>query len=463
MFYKKVEKINDTASLGFQETRTSASNTLDTEILFTYASLQEEQTPYGNLFKSFRLPITNEERDSFFGLYSNTAISFLQTDSIIVAEIPKGEYGELIDGKTFRLTFPVVLSGVPSSTTVYGSYFGFVGKSGLTFDTKLNEKLFEKQTYLNNLSSSLLYSNITFLYSNDIKKPIGDITSTQIYNSAITITSSNFQLNVSASTNDIIFLSITNSNIGTAVGTLGFNGRIDNQELKVNTFVTIGEVITNRPIFITTTASKPSATLTIKISKITINNLNWNQWTTANRFPTNVNNIDSNNKSYALYDGKFITIDGERKFLNVFDQPVGILFNDKGIAVITDPTLVSGFRYSAGTSTGYNGIASGSPYNGDENFAKIYFTGTNCETNYNSITTEFVQNVLCIASPNVFFNTTNSTYLNSYDESVTNKPVFITSVGLYNKYGELIGVGKMSEPIKKEKSSIVPFNVKLKL
>jgi hypothetical protein len=42
------------------------------------------------------------------------------------------------------------------------------------------------------------------------------------FDSSFTITSSNFQLNVSASTNDIIFLSITNSNIGSTDGTLGF-------------------------------------------------------------------------------------------------------------------------------------------------------------------------------------------------------------------------------------------------
>ena len=70
---------------------------------------------------------------------------------------------------------------------------------------------------------------------------------------------------------------------------------------------------------------------------------------------------------------------------------------------------------------------------------------------------------MCIAMPNEFFYTTNSTYPDSYDESITNRPVFITSIGLYNKRGDLIGVGKLSEPVKKEISSIVPFNVKLKL
>ena len=475
MFYKKVEKVNDSSSLGFQEAATSADNTLDNEVLFTYANLDTKSTPYGNLFKSLRLPITDIETRGFLNLFNNTALSYLNTKEIIVAEIPKGQYGELIDGKTFSLKIPVMLGGVASSTTVYGSYFGYNGKSGetITFNTGLNSDLCEKQSYVSDLGAAPSpNSNITFLYSNEIKKPIGTKNIEEaLTQQTISLTKTYTQLNpylfsVSASTNDIIFFEISetnNNSESTVVSQIGV--KVGSQIVKQNDITVVTTLgITNNPIRIYHTSTNPSTkSLIIKISKVNIGNLTWNQYTSSNKFPKNEND-ESSGKRYAFFDGYNLTFGTKTQFINSYDQPVGILYNDKGLAVITDSTLVSGFRYSAATSSGYNGITSGSPYNGNINFAKIYFTSsTLCESNYKSVTTELVQNVMCIAMPNEFFTTTNSTYLNSYDESVTNKPVFITSIGLYNKNGELIGIGKLSEPIKKETGSIIPFNVKLKL
>ena len=482
MFYKKVQKTDDNASLGFQETVTRTDTTLDNEVLFTYANLDTTSTPYGNLFKSLRLPITIDETATFLDSFNDTALSYLKTREIIVAEIPKGQYGELIDGKTFKLKIPVTLNGVASSTTLYGAYFGFNGsiKNGdaVAFNTGLNTDLCEKQSYVGNLAASESpNSNITFLYSNEIKRPIGSKTiEVPLDSTSITLTSNRTQLNpyqfsVSASTNDILFFEISQSvnnnsenanisNIGVQVGSGSFVQTIKQNDVTIITTPSI----TNSPIRIFHTGNNPATkTLTIKISKVSIGNLSWNQWTANNRFPI-YETDESNGKRYAFFDGFNLTFGTTTKFVNTYDQPVGILYNDKGLAVITDQNLVQGFIYSAGTSSGYNGISSGSSYNGDTNFAKIYFTSsTLCETNFKSITTEITQNVMCIAEPNEFFYTTNSTYENSYDPNITNKPVFITSVGLYNKMGELIGIGKLSEPIKKEKTSIIPFNIKLKL
>lgn len=475
MFYKKVEKVNDTASLGFQEVATTTDTTLDDEVLFTYANLDTKSTPYGNLFKSLRLPITDVETSGFINLFNNTALSYLNTREIIVAEIPKGQYGELIDGKTFKLTFPVMLNGVASSTTVYGSYFGYNGKNGqtITFNTGLNADLCEKQSYVSDLGAAPSpNSNITFLYSNEIKKPIGTKNIQVAFEqTTISLAKTSKALNpylfsVSASTNDIIFFEIsqsTNNKESNVVSQIEV--KVGSQIVKQNDITTVTTLgITNNPIQIYHTSTNPAAkSLIIKISKVNIGNLSWNQYTSSNKFPKNEND-ESSGKRYAFFDGYNLTFGTKTQFINTYDQPVGILYNDKGLAVITDSTLVSGFRYSAGTSSGYNGLASGVTYNGDINFAKIYFTSsTLCQSNYKSVTTEIVQNVMCIAMPNEFFTTTNSTYLNSYDESVTNKPVFITSVGLYNAAGMLIGVGKLSEPIKKETGSIIPFNIKLKL
>jgi hypothetical protein len=479
MFYKKVEKISDTADLGFEKAVTTTNSTLDSQVLFTYANLDNTSTPYGNLFKSLRLPITDSEISNYTNLFNNTALSYLSTRQVIVAEIPKGQYGELIDGKTFSLKIPVMLGGVASSTTVYGSYFGYNGKSGetITFNDRLNYDFCEKQSYVSDLGAAPSpNSNITFLYSNEIQKPIGSRTPTVVLESTqISLASNRTQINpylftISASTNDIIFFeifqventreSISVNDIGVQVGSNSFVQIVKQNDITVLTTPSI----TNSPIrMYHTGANPPTKQVIVKISKVNIGNLSWDAYTSSNKFPTNENN-DSSGKRYAFFDGFSLTFGTKTQFISSYDKPVGILYNDKGIAIITDSTLVSGFRYSAGTSSGYNGLASGVTYNGDTNFAKIYFTSTTLsQTSYKSITTEFIQNVMCIAAPNEYFYTNNSTYSNSYDESISSKPTFITSIGLYNKRGELIGVGKMSEPVKKEKSSIIPFNVKLKL
>jgi hypothetical protein len=485
MFYKKVEKTSDSSSLGFQKSVTSADSTLDNEVLFTYANLDNTSAPYGNLFKSLRLPITTDEIDSFTNTHKNTAMSYLNSRQIIVAEIPKGQYGELIDGKTFSLKIPVVLGGVESSTTIYGSYFGFNGKFGtgttptdsITFNKQLNVDLFERQYYVGDLGSSENMSNITFLYSNEIQKPTGsrDVqvllaqTTISLNKTAINETTAYVFSTVSASTGDIIYFEIKSDpssgknppNPNDVSVTVGGGVQVI---LKNDVTVVTTSNISNSPIKMYFNNANPSTgSFIVKISKVATSSLSWDRWTTSNKFPKSEDDFTSG-KRYASYDGFYVNFPSATKFVKSYDKPVGILYNDKGLAVITDSTLVSGFRYSAATSSGFNGISSGSPYNSDTNFAKIYFTSsTLSEVQYKSVTTELVQNVMCIAMPNEYFYTNNSTYPDSYDESVTNRPTFITSLGLYNKYGELIGIGKMSEPVKKETGSIVPFNVKLKL
>jgi hypothetical protein len=124
--------------------------------------------------------------------------------------------------------------------------------------------------------------------------------------------------------------------------------------------------------------------------------------------------------------------------------------------------LVNNFRFTAGTSSGFNGIASGVSYNGDTNFAKIYFTDTNISSSqFESITTEFIQNIICIAGSGEFLATTNSTFQDAYDENTTEKPLFISTIGLYNAQKQLIAIGKLSEPVKKLPNTIIPFNIKL--
>jgi hypothetical protein len=455
--FKEIES----GATGFQKViYPSSSNLNGNKLLYTYAKKTETSTPYGNLFKSFNFPITVNEINEFVSNYSNTAMDYLNKDEIIIIEIPKGEYGELIDGKTFKLTLPVTLNSVETATTVYGTYFGYEDTNGTTFNKKLNKQLSESlenpfgfapkldtQTNTNN-------TNVTFLYSNDIQKPTDKGDEITVLTSSVTITNliSNPYIftSITFSDSEDVYVSLTSS---AAINDIVV--QVGNQTLNKNgwTKLNAGQSSINPTVYGTTTSPK-NITFTFKTRAT--NDLLWNVWSATNKFPTI--EADESKNSYAIYNK--INLNGN--FLSSPDKPVGILYNDKGFAVITDPTLVAGFRYSAGTSSGFNGIASGSPYNSGINFAKIYFTGTSeSNSQFESITTEFVQNIVCLANANEFVSTTNSTYEGAYSDTATEKPVFITSVGLWNEAGELIGIGKLSEPVKKLPNTIVPFNVRL--
>lgn len=459
----------ESGATGFQKViYTSSSNLDENKLLYTYAKKTETSTPYGNLFKSFNFPITNDETQRFLAEYGNTALSWLNASEIVVIEIPKGEYGELIDGKTFQLTLPVTLNSIETATTVYGTYFGYqeTGANIFIGGRSLNKQLSERnKNYFgfDPTQENDYNTNVTFLYSNDIAPPKnkGD--------EITVLTSTTFTLNnnsgnryslssVTFNTGDSVKVEIipTNSNTTITDIVVEVGGvQINNVNSSWVTINTAGISSVNPNVYqLGNTITAKEITITIK--QQVNGDLSWDVWSPTNKFPTVEG--DETKKIYAAYDG--IKLNGY--FVPSYDRPVGILYQDKGFVVITDSELVQGFRYSAGTSSGFNSIASGSPYNGNENFAKIYFTGTSISNSqFDSITTEFVQNIICIANANEFVSTTNSTYDGAYAENATEKPVFITSIGLYNAAGDLIGIGKLSEPVKKLPNTIVPFNIRL--
>lgn len=453
------------SSGGFQKVPYRNSSSLSgNKLLYTYAEKLNTSTPYANLFKSFNFPITSAELNEYYNTYNSTALKDLNVDSIIVIEIPKGEYGELIDGKTFKLTLPVTLNSVETATTVYGTYFGFDGSpSTNTFiGNKLNSRYSEKRKNYFGFEPTVdndFNTNVTFLYSNDIAVPKDKGTEITILTSTtVTVTgdaSNKYDFStVILNTGDEVYIQYTPptgvDNVKFTVGETVIN---KNSWFPINT---PGITSLTLKAHLDNPVSNDSKTFTIvvKVRQLS-NNLLWDVWSKTNQFPSVLG--DESKKIYASYDG---VTDGATTY-PAFDKPVGILYQDKGFAVITDPTLVANFRYTAGTSSGFNSIPSGNSYNGDKNFAKIYFTNTSISNSqFDSITTEFVQNIICLAGPNEFASTTNSTYEGAYLAG-EEAPTFITSIGLYNAAGELIGIGKLSEPVKKLPSTVIPFNIRL--
>lgn len=472
--YKEIES----GTTGFQKISTRNSSNLNgVNLLYTYANLNEPSTPYGNLFKSFNLPITPDEINVFTEKYKNTAFKYLQTDRIIVVEIPKGEYGELIDGKTFALTIPYTNNSVATSTTLYSTYFGYTDSTGESFRNNLNFLLSDPNSQSSEFgivpdSDSNFNSNVSFLFSNDIQKPQLPGTELTVLSSSYTVNNNNISnyrgnpitlTSITFSSGDRISVDIfpnaINGSIAGIVAYIGNQKLYPSNQNSYSNYVTIPEGFTNENIIIYDETTDELSRAKLKLISVTIkqaidtSNLSWSRYTSpSNKFPTV--STDLRGKRYALFN-KVSTIP-------VYDKPVGILFQDKGIAVITESIIVDNFLYSAGTSSGYNGISAGNAYTGDTNFAKIYFTNTTISNSqFDSITTEFIQNIWCIANAGEFVGSTNSTYADAYGEDETEKPVFITSIGLYNSNYELIGIGKFSEPVKKLPNTILPFNIKL--
>ena len=105
----------------------SSGSPKSNHISFTIADRTDlTSRQYGNLFSSFNYPITNEQKIKFTGTtfanggFSNTAFSGVgNQNKIVVVDIPKNHYGELIDGKSIKLTVP---SG-GTTINLYSSYF----------------------------------------------------------------------------------------------------------------------------------------------------------------------------------------------------------------------------------------------------------------------------------------------------------------------------------------------------
>jgi hypothetical protein len=141
------------------------------------------------------------------------------------------------------------------------------------------------------------------------------------------------------------------------------------------------------------------------------------------------------------------------------DEPLGIVYLDKGFIVLTHPTIVSNFPFSAGTIDGTN------LYTGNTEFSDLYFTGsTLSELTFNSINTEFIQHITCFAQPNEFFETTNPTFLESYGSGgIGVESVYVTEIGLYNDDDELVAIVKPDRPIEKGKNQALLFDIQIKV
>jgi len=198
------------------------------------------------------------------------------------------------------------------------------------------------------------------------------------------------------------------------------------------------------------------------------------------------------------------------------DVCVGVAYLDKGFIVITHPLLVDSYFhnifdgriYTSGTLTSmvknYDATVDSSntpviaEWRGDvrttdsndtyelivtkdgtdilwDSTQFIYTGTTDYKLSYNSYNTEKSLNIVCLASSDEFFKSTNDTAkdMMSVDQmedyasfKSTNGdlyPVIITQLGIHDQDGNLLAICKPTQPIKKYWYDVVSFNIKIRL
>jgi len=140
-------------------------------LLFTVAQRNPNNgRPYSNLYSSFNLPAANFIVNSWDIEWSSNALQDLENDSdVVVIEIPKNSYGELIDGRTIKLTLPHVTGG---TFDCYSSYYSSYNASS---DPSVEAEYFGHTSALNLGTVPDIETpstNVSFLFSDQFGAPV---------------------------------------------------------------------------------------------------------------------------------------------------------------------------------------------------------------------------------------------------------------------------------------------------
>jgi hypothetical protein len=159
-----------------------------------------------------------------------------------------------------------------------------------------------------------------------------------------------------------------------------------------------------------------------------------------------------------------------------YDIPCGFAVLDRGFMVITHPQIVNNFPWTSGLTE------SGAQYVDDFNISSktnIHFTGSSYSDNssegallsFQDIDTSFKMTSVCIALPQEFYISNNPTWdkekaisqINGQEGYVNFDSVYVTEIGLYNAFGEMVAVGKLSEPVEKTYVNAITFEINLEM
>lgn len=138
-------------------------------------------------------------------------------------------------------------------------------------------------------------------------------------------------------------------------------------------------------------------------------------------------------KPFSLNNKQLFNFQTNSNLALTADTIVGIAYLDKGIVVITDPTIVN-------------------------NFGDVTTTGitTGTTVSFNSISTAIYQNITCIASRGEFGSSTNTT-IGALDNPR------ISEVGLYDNLNNLIAIAKTDRHIVKNINEFLALGIKIEI
>lgn len=177
---KKVEPNSSAMNLTLRqigETTVSGNN-------LTYLTISKSATTseFTNLFKSLSLPLTSAHIYNFTNKlsvdqgWSDTPFSGLGVSNVLLSVIDNDQYGELIDGKSIKMTLPVytgyTTGGTPTGSTTYTLYSTFP-KTTLP-NTVLDSQYKDTSIYPQALFGNQI--NVAYMVSDDIQKPNNDPT-----------------------------------------------------------------------------------------------------------------------------------------------------------------------------------------------------------------------------------------------------------------------------------------------
>ena len=133
-----------------------------------------------NYFKSLSLPIKKADINTFTGTtslnggWSDTPFSSLGTNKVLIGVIDNDKYGEIVDGKSVKISLPVytgyTTGGTPTGITTYDIYSTFPDTT--IPKTTLDSSYIDRSSYPQSLFKRTI--NVSYLVSDQIQKPNND-------------------------------------------------------------------------------------------------------------------------------------------------------------------------------------------------------------------------------------------------------------------------------------------------
>ena len=148
----------------------------------TFTMIQNDPNngrPFSNLFSSFKLPYISGLSGATWPFQGAAApFSALNQYQVLVIQIAKDTYGELIDGRTINLVIPTgqtdgTTTSIPSGITITSSYIGAGVQPTLPYDNSVYAAHFGHPQYggVNFTPGESPGTNIAFLFCDNIKPP----------------------------------------------------------------------------------------------------------------------------------------------------------------------------------------------------------------------------------------------------------------------------------------------------